>query len=257
MGGAVTSIAYYYAYMKICNFMIPVSIVLFVITVTASASVLAQVGERVAFDGFALDRTEVTIGQFATYADAKKIVTAAEREGGGFEWGAGWERRPGWTFRKPFGAAPDSPDHPAVHVSWFEARDYCAWAGGRLPTAAEWIGAAYTERRADPPAPFAKGKTYRYPTGDAPAGANTSAPDAWPRSAPAGRTEAGVNGLYDMGGNAWEWVADAQGEERRTMGGSWWYGPEQTTPDVVAFKPAAFHAVYVGFRCAYDAPRGK
>lgn len=98
-----------------------------------------------------------------------------------------------------------------------------------------------------------KGRRYTYPTGDSPAGANMSLPDRWPRSAPVGETAAGVNGLYDMGGNVWEWVADGEGSEKRTMGGSWWYGPEQMKADANYSKPAHFYAVYVGFRCAYDA----
>lgn len=54
-----------------------------------------------------------------------------------------------------------------------------------------------------------------------------------------------------MGANVWEWVSDAKGTERRTMGGSWWYGASQMKADVVAWKQADFFAVYIGFRCAY------
>ena len=60
-----------------------------------------------------------------------------------------------------------------------------------------------------------------------------------------------MNGLHDMGANVWEWGADAQGQERRTLGGSWWYGPQQMAADAVAWKPADFYAVYIGFRCVY------
>lgn len=213
----------------------------------------AQIGERVRIGSFAIDRTEVTIGQFRRFAQATGLKTMAERDGGGFEWGAGWERRSGWTVYRPFGRAPASDDEPAVHVTWGEAQAYCRWAGGRLPTAAAWIAAAYTEMRPDAPAPYRTGRTYRYPVGDSWQGANTSdAGDRWSRHAPAGRIKAGVNGLFDMGGNVWEWVSDARGEARRTMGGSWWYGPDKMTRETIAFKPAAFYAVYVGFRCAYD-----
>lgn len=211
----------------------------------------AQVGDKVRIGAFLIDRTEVTVGRFQAHAAATGLVTEAERSGGGFEYDAGWERRPGWTVHRPFGVDPASTDEPAVHVTWMEASGFCQAAGGRLPTAAEWIAAAYTESRADPPVGFVRGQTYRYPVLK-PADANTSLADPWPRAAPAGRTSAGVNGLYDMGGNVWEWVADARGEERRTMGGSWWYGPDQMESGVSAWKPAAFYAVYVGFRCAYD-----
>jgi sulfatase modifying factor 1 len=81
---------------------------------------------------------------------------------------------------------------------------------------------------------------------------NTSVPDAWPSAADAGTTRRGINGLYDMGGNVWEWLADRNGEEVLTAGGSWWYGPDKTMAEAVQWKPADFYAVYIGFRCAYD-----
>ena len=181
-------------------------------------------------------------------------MTAAERNGGGFEYAGGWQRRPGWTFRTPFGKPPTSSAEPAVHVTWAEAKAYCTWAGGRLPTAAEWRRAAYTESRAKPPAPFVAGKSYPYPTGDSPEGANTSGEDRWPRHARAGATKRGVNGLWEMGANVWEWSADRRAATALTMGGSWWYGPRMMRRESVQYKPIAFYAVYVGFRCAYDTP---
>lgn len=136
-------------------------------------------------------------------------------------------------------------------MTWEEARDYCRFAGGRLPTFAEWRLAAYTETRADPTDGFVQGRTYAHPVGDDPAGMNLSANDPWPRQAPAGATKRGVNGLYDMGGNVWEWVADRRGSEALTAGGSWWYGAAQTQTSGAQWKEVDFYAVYVGFRCAY------
>jgi formylglycine-generating enzyme len=211
----------------------------------------AQAPERVSLPAFAIDRTEVTIEQFARFVAATGTVTQAEREGGGFEYVGGWQRRPGWTWRRPDGVAPSSPQLPAVHLNFDEAQAYCRWAGGQLPTAAQWLSAAFTEQRVAPPAPWVVGRRYPWPTGDTPEGANTSGADPWPRAAPAGQTRAGVNGLHDMGANVWEWAADEQGRERRTMGGSWWYGASQMAPDQVAWKPADFYAVYIGFRCVY------
>ncbi|MFW2358341.1 formylglycine-generating enzyme family protein [Hydrogenophaga sp.] len=207
--------------------------------------------DRVRLNNFAIDRTEVTIAQFDRFAQATSTVTRAQTEGGGFEFDGGWQRRPGWTWRTPDGVAPASANLPAVHLTHAEAAAYCRWVGGRLPTAAEWLSAAFTEQRAAPPAPWQRGTIYPWPTGHSPQGANTSDTDRWPRAAPAGETAAGVNGLHDMGANVWEWVSDAQGNERRTMGGSWWYGASQMKADVVAWKPADFYAVYIGFRCVH------
>ncbi|MFP8833538.1 formylglycine-generating enzyme family protein [Hydrogenophaga sp. XSHU_21] len=207
---------------------------------------------RVRLEGFSIDRTEITIAQFARFVQATGLVTRAERDGGGQEYEGGWKRRAGWTWRAPDGQRNADPRLPAAHLTFGEAEAYCRWAGGRLPTAAEWQRAAYTEQRAQPPAPFVRGTTYTHPTGPTPDGANTSADDPWPRAAPAGATRAGVNGLHDMGANLWEWASDAQGGERRTMGGSWWYGAGQMRADVVAWKPADFTAVYIGARCVYD-----
>jgi formylglycine-generating enzyme len=210
---------------------------------------------------FEIDRTEVSIGEFQKFIDATKTVTAAERAGGGSTFEAGWEQRKGWTWRAPFGK-PGSATEPAVHINFNEARAYCQWAGKRLPTDAEWGEAAYIERRTDPPAAFSAGRTYRYPTGDSPAGANcdgdcgsvkTVANAVTSRGrghAEVGTTKAGVNGLHDMGGNAWEWVDSGPGNDKRTRGGSWWYGAAQMQNDHRQFKPADTAVIYIGFRCA-------
>lgn len=225
---------------------------LLLVAASASATGLGPNTPQRLSPSLAIDRTEVTVARYTAYVAATGRVTQAEREGGGFEYVGSWQRRPGWTWRQPEGRPPASDQWPAVHLTHAEAQDYCLWAGGRLPTAAEWTLAAYTELRDNPPAPWVRGQRYPYPTGDSPEGTNTADPDPWPRAAPAGASRAGVNGLWDMGGNVWEWAADAQGPERRTLGGSWWYGPSQMRAEVVAWKPADFYAVYIGFRCVYD-----
>jgi formylglycine-generating enzyme required for sulfatase activity len=222
------------------------------VAAASPSAAAAQEAARVRLGAFAIDRTEVTVAAFARYAAARGVVTAAERDGGGHEYLGGWVRRPGWTFRAPSGA-PAAPNDPAAHVTWAEASHYCAHAGGRLPRLAEWREAAYTERRAAPTDGFERGRTYRYPVGDEPAGMNGSGADPWPRHAPAGATKRGVNGLYDMGGNLWEWLADRRGDEALTAGGSWWYGPAQAEAGGTQWKAAEFNAVYIGFRCVYDA----
>ena len=219
---------------------------------------------------FEIARTETTVGQFRRFVEATRTITQAERQGGGEVYEAGWVRKPGWDWRTPFGNGRAAHDaEPAVHVTYDEAQAFCAWAGGRLPTDAEWTEAAYTERRSAPVAPFVRGRTYAFPTGDTPQGAHCLAdcgPAARQRAIAHGavllrgdgharvtETPAGVNGLHDMGGNAWEWVDEPRGQrgrsDRGTRGGSWWYGAEQMRASHRQSKPGDTAVVYIGFRC--------
>ena len=140
----------------------------------------------------------------------------------------------------------------------------------RLPTDAEWMEAAYTERRAQPPAGLEAGRSYPYPTGESPQGANCAEGCGDPPTvlaqpgqvtsrgrghAVAGSTRAGVNGLHEMGANAWEWTDDGSASpERPTRGGSWWYGPAQMHREHLQSKPRDTAVVYIGFRCARSLP---
>src|SRR5215210_6522290 len=142
------------------------------LTFSTPRTVGAQKLDRQSIGTFSVYRAEVTIRAFAAFANATGLVTEAERAGGGFEWAGNWTRRPGWTFRTPYGTPPARDDEPAVHVTWAEASAYCTWVGVRLPSAAEWRQAAYTEMRPSPPPPFEAGRTYSYPTGNEPTGMN-------------------------------------------------------------------------------------
>ncbi len=224
---------------------------------------LAQTAPMQRVGNFEIDITEVSVAQFRSFAQATDTKTAAEISGGNtFE--AGWEQRKGWNWQTPFGK-PAAGNEPAVHVNYHEAAAFCTWAGKRLPTDAEWGEAAYTERRAQPTDVFITGRSYRYPTGDSPQGANClgdcgSVKTVSHATTSRGKghsevatTKRGVNGLFDMGGNAWEWVDSGAGEMKRTRGGSWWYGAASMVDAHTQSKPANMSAVYIGFRCARDA----
>jgi formylglycine-generating enzyme required for sulfatase activity len=71
---------------------------------------------------FEIARTETTIAQFRAFAQATGTVTAAERRGGGEVYEAGWTRKPGWTWQRPYGPGHvPADDEPAVHLTWHEA----------------------------------------------------------------------------------------------------------------------------------------
>ncbi|MFI6348833.1 formylglycine-generating enzyme family protein [Streptomyces sp. NPDC050560] len=201
---------------------------------------------EVAVAGFAIDTTTVTNAQFAAFTEATGHVTEAERFGNSFvfhllvtpeggrrvlghvpaaPWWLGVE---GASWRHPEGPGSDvdtRADHPVTHVSYHDALAYCAWAGLRLPTEAEW---EYAARGGLDGA--------RYPWGDelTPGGremCNTWIGDFPRRSArPGGRTgtvpvaayEPNSFGLHNTSGNVWEWCADEAGPgERVIRGGSY------------------------------------
>jgi gamma-glutamyl hercynylcysteine S-oxide synthase len=113
-----------------------------------------------------------------------------------------WVRDGDWWAYTRFGRAdPVEPDEPVVHVCFYEAQAYAAWAGKRLPTEAEWEKAA----RFDP----ASGRSRRYPWGDEdPTGAHANLGQRHLRPAPVGAYPAGASplGVHQLIGDVWEWV---------------------------------------------------
>jgi formylglycine-generating enzyme required for sulfatase activity len=112
-------------------------------------------------------------------------------------------------------------DLPVVSVNWQDANDFCAWAGGRLPTEAEWEKSARGGIFI-PDNPDTKGEMIKnpypsriYPWGDetpvcdldSPKG--TNAFECGHKSVvPIKSFSVNPYGIYDMAGNAWEWVSD-------------------------------------------------
>lgn len=245
---------------------------------------------------FRIDPTAVTNAQFAAFVDGTGYVTEAERFGWSFVFGGllpddfpetrGVAAAPWW--REVFGAswrAPEGPqsdidargDHPVVHVSWNDAMAYCAWAGTRLPTEAEWEYAARGGR-----------EQARYPWGDelTPGGrhmcniwqgtfpSKNTVDDGYYGTAPADAFEPNGFGLYNTSGNAWEWCADwwdaayhvdaprddpagpPSGVAKVIRGGSYLCHRSYCNRYRVAartFNTPASTTAHMGFRCAADA----
>jgi formylglycine-generating enzyme required for sulfatase activity len=110
---------------------------------------------------------------------------------------------------RPDGTMPGAPvfnrnwrktDHPIGLLTWDEAEAYCEWAGGRLPTEAEWEYAARGRRDG-----------LKYPWGNeiSPRQANYAHTDnTWRGTSPVRTYPPNAFGLYDMAGNLWQWVGD-------------------------------------------------
>ena len=138
-------------------------------------------------DAFQLGRTPVTNGQYERFVSE-----------------TGATAPPHW---------PAPPDHPVTFVDWDEASAFCAWAGGRLPTEAEWEKAA---RGTD-------GRTYPWGDEEDESRAAVAAGTKHGSTSPVGSHREGASpyGLLDMAGNVWEWTStEYPPRERVLRGGS-------------------------------------
>jgi sulfatase modifying factor 1 len=202
---------------------------------------------------YLLDETEVTNAQFARFVKATGYRTVAERpvrlpdimaqlpQGAAqppkealqpgslvFKLPRGpvdlrdvsqwWHWTPGANWRAPEGPGSHISQralHPAVHLAWEDAANFCRWAGKRLPTEAEWERAA---RGGVDGLPFVWGSTA--PNDAAPRAhwfaniwqgvfpTRNTGMDGYVFTAPVKSFQPNPYGLYDMAGNVWEWMAD-------------------------------------------------
>jgi formylglycine-generating enzyme required for sulfatase activity len=233
---------------------------------------------------FWMGKHEVTVGQFHRFVEATGYKTDAEK-GTRFKVALVFAEgkikiAEDASWRNPYFKQTD--EHPAVCVSWNDARAFVDWLNGtdkarpagftyRLPTEAEWEYACRA------------GTTTWYQWGDDPDkgkgwcnAADLTAKKSFPAAtvfnwddgfvytAPAGSFKANAFGLQDMHGNVWEWCEDwygpykegdqmdpggaASGGVRVVRGGSWYYSPRILGSAYRVRYPPDYRINYNGFR---------
>jgi formylglycine-generating enzyme required for sulfatase activity len=211
----------------------------------------------VTLDGFWIDRTEVTNRQYQGCVAVDGCDPPVEA---------------GSYYRTEYYGNPEFDDYPVVWVTRDQAQAYCQWAGGRLPTEAEWEYAARGP------------KSWLYPWGndfdgarlnycDVNCDAGPSDPtvdDGYADTAPVGSYPSGASwvGALDMAGNVREWVADwygyymrepqvnptgpTSGDATVPRGGSWLDLPSNIRSANRGGEPLDYTRHKVGFRCVTD-----
>jgi formylglycine-generating enzyme required for sulfatase activity len=217
---------------------------------------------QVTVSSFRIGRFPVTVGEFAEF------VEAGER---GYLARANWSDE-GWSLRaqnsrtEPWNWSGQArlPNRPVVGVSWFEAAAYAAWAGGRLPTEAEWEWVARG----------AGGR--KYPWGDEPPTERHANFNYRLRTvSPVGIYPDDTNefGIRDLAGNVWEWVSDwwaaykpapaidptgpSGGPSRVLRGGSFGADARSLRGADRNFIPPEDVVHFIGFRVVWSAAGGQ
>ena len=201
---------------------------------------------HVTISAFDLMRNEITIEQYATFLNHSG------------------HRAP------PLPDFEQGPDHPVVFLTWNDAAAFCEWAGGRLPTEAEW---EYSARANHDGRIFWWGNEVSREFANFGAeeccGGAIEGADIWLNTSPVGSFPANAFGLYGMTGNVWEWVdawitrypdepvQDPQplqsGFLRVMRGGSWLNIPNVLRLSVRLPFDSGGRTSNTGARCARDA----
>lgn len=225
----------------------------------AGACRLAAFGDErpahvVTLDGFWIDRTEVTNGQYRQCVQARECAPPVES---------------GSFTRDSYYGDSLYETYPVIWVRWDQAADYCAWAGRRLPTEAEWEYAARgPEGLLFPWGDSFDGTVLNYCDVGCDGVNDETVDDGYPDTAPVGVFPAGASwcGALDMAGNVREWVADwygrypseqqvnptgpASGDARIPRGGSWYDMPDDVRSANRGGNSSDYSRHKVGFRCA-------
>ncbi len=198
-----------------------------------------QPRHNVEIDSFYLDKYEVMVKQFRTFCE----VT-----------GYTMPELPEWV----------SEYDPMINVTWHDANSYAKWAGKRLPTEAEW---EYVARATNPDGPF----NPELDADDVHKYANIqgqNGDDRWEKLSPVGSFEPDSMGIYDLGGNVFEWCEDwydrnyysysvrsnptgaSYGNRKVIRGSCWAFGENSLSVYARSVGNPHSRSSIIGFRCA-------
>lgn len=164
--------------------------------------------------GYYIGKYEVTRGEYRAFMNAGGYSNSAYWSNVGWTWKLGynrtepcyWAANQDWCGDQPF---TQTDNHPVVGVSYYEAEAFCNWAGGHLPTEAQWEKAARWNGSSALVYPW--GNTWDDQKCNHLCDHNLAGGGygRW-QTAPVGSYPSGASpyGCQDMAGNVWEWCQD-------------------------------------------------
>ncbi len=204
---------------------------------------------------YQIGKYEVTRGQYRKFIDAGGYSTQSYWSAAGWTWKGSRTEPSYWAEQQSWGSPPgtfwQSDLHPVVGVSYYEAEAFCNWAGGHLPTEAQWEKAA--RWTGTYPNVYPWGNTWYVNN------CNNWDDTAYVgyQTAPVGSYGSGVGpyGLHDMAGNVWEWCLDwYSADYYKTPPAGGWVDPQGPASGSDRVLPGGswynhYYSFY--FRCAY------